>query len=196
MSNVRQAIMEARVLLGGHFVLASGEHAMLKLEMDNLWKYPEQLEQVLDRMAHLSTSLELKALSHSDFEVILGVPTGGQRLAEELVRSGRVKVPLARLERVPGGRKQDFRFVSEEDEQLARSSKRILIYEDVVTTGSSVAGVVRLLDPLRQEIHMLAIWRRGKVKEEFRVGITEHYLVEEEISSFPPDQCPFLGCRG
>jgi len=195
MSNVRQAIMDARVLMGGHFVLANGEHTTLKLEMDNLWQHPKQLELVLDRMTHLSTSLEVKTMSGSYFGVVLGVPTGGQRLAEELVRSGRVKVPLARLERVPGGRKQDFRFVSEEDEQLAKNANKILIYEDVVTSGSSVAGVVRLLDPPRQEIHTLAVWRRGKIKAEFRVGITEHYLVEEEIPTFSSDQCPFPGCR-
>ena len=97
---------------------------------------------------------------------------------------------MARLERVPGGAKQDFRFVTTADRELAEAAKSIRIYEDVVTSLSSIAGVVRLLDPDRQTIHSLAIWRRGQVKDAYRRGVSDHYLVEEELPSHPADQCP------
>lgn len=176
MDTIRQAIKRAGVLTHGHFVFADGDHAMVKLEMDKLWEHPKELDVVANALA------EAKDLPPAD--IVIGVPTGGQRLA---VKTG---LPMAYLERVPGGAKQDFRFVSVRDETLARGAKSVRIYEDVVTTLSSVAGVVKLLEPSRQDIHLLAIWRRGETKPKYAQGVTCHYLVEEMFPSFPPDQCP------
>lgn len=187
MNEVKKAINDAGVIVTGHFVFADGDHATTKLEMDNLWNHPEQLKIVLDNLAWAN------GLPPAD--VIVGVPTGGQRLALEIAASARMNIPVALLERIPGGAKQDFRFVSKKDEALAIAAKSVRIYEDVVTTLSSVAGVVKLFDPSRQTIHSLAIWRRGNVKEKYRHGVTDHYLIEEEILSYPATNCPFPGCR-
>lgn len=175
-------------MVGGHFVLADGAHATTKLEMDNLWQHHQELAVVLDLLA------EAKGLPPAD--VVLGVPNGGQRLTLELVQTGRLQTPVAQMERVPGGAKQDFRFVSMADEELALGASSVRIYEDVVTTLSSIAGVVKLLDPSKQRISSLAIWRRGEVKAEYRHGLTDYYLVEELIPSFSADICPYPGCRG
>ena len=182
MIRVKQAIQTAGVIIDGHFVFADGGHATIKLEMDNLWHHSKELAVVLDALA------EAKDLPPAD--LIIGVPTGGQRIALELVASKRLSIPIAVLERVPGGAKQDFRFASEADKRLADRAKSIRIYEDVVTTLSSVAGVVKLLDSSKQSIHSLAIWRRGQVKLEYSRGVTDHYLIEETIPVFTPKGCP------
>ncbi len=187
MSDLRSIIYDAGVPVEGHFIFADGDHALIKLEMDTLWHHPKELGIVLDALA------VAERLPQPD--VILGVPTGGQKLADELVKSGRLSIPIAYLERVPGGTKQDFRFVSKQDEELASAATHIRIYEDVVTTLSSIAGVVKLLNPEQQEIHSLAIWRRGVVKEVYRVGVQDHYLVEEVMPSFAPGICPYPGCK-
>ncbi len=183
----KQAVLDAGVLTKGHFVFADGSHADIKLEMDNLWSSPKNLNTILDLLA------QAKRLPSAD--VILGVPRGGQLLAEELVKSGRVKAPIAKLERVPGGQKQDFRFVSKEDEQLAKQADTIIIYEDVVTTLSSIAGVVRLLSPLKQDIYSMAIWRRGEVKPKYQEGVSDHYLVEEMMPQYDASLCNKKGCK-
>jgi len=179
---ISQAIEAAGVFQSGHFIFANGGHAQVKLEMDNLWDHPQQLSTILQALA------EAQGLPTCD--VILGVPTGGQRLAEGLVDGGYVTGALARLERVPGGAKQDFRFCSPADRELALSARSVRIYEDVVTTLSSISGVVRLLDPEHQTIHSLAIWRRGQTKPGYRVGLADHYLVEQELPQYTPDRCP------
>ena len=127
-------------------------------------------------------------------DVILGVPVGGQLLAEAISSEKYADIPIARLERVPGGAKQDFRFVSEADRDLAVGAKSVRIYEDIVTTLSSVAGVVRLLEPDHQDIHSLSIWRRGEVKSVYTHGVTDHYLVEELMEQFAPADCPDPNC--
>lgn len=183
---VKAAILAADVLQSGHFIFADGGHAQVKLEMDNLWDHPKELSIILEALA------STKNLPRAD--VILGVPTGGQRLALELLERKLLDISTARLERVLGGAKQDFRFCTPKDEQLALSAKSVLIYEDVVTTLSSVAGVVKLLDPAMQDIHTLAIWRRGVLKEGYLNGVTPHFLVEEELPVFTRESCPI--CHG
>jgi len=184
---VKQAVLDAGVLQSGHFIFADGDHADIKLEMDNLWNSPENLAIVLDLLT------DAKGLPPTD--VILGVPRGGQMITQEIVASKRLDLPIALLVRVPGGKKQDFRFVTKQDEELAKSAKSVRIYEDVVTTLSSIAGVVKLLDPKKQDIHSLTIWRRGEVKPEYRMGITDHYLVEEVLSQYSQSECTNKDCK-
>lgn len=179
---IKAAIHRAHVLTQGHFIFADGAHATLKLEMDNLWKHPEELKTVLHHLAERGEGLSA--------DVVLGVPSGGQQLADGALERGFVARPIAHLERVPGGAKQDFRFCSEHDEQLVRKAQLIVIYEDVVSTMSSIAGVVRLLNPAAQEIHAVAIWRRGTLLPPYSAGIVPHFLVEEEIPMYSPDKCP------
>ena len=182
------AVLDAGVLTKGHFVFADGSHADIKLEMDNLWNSPDNLDTILDLLA------QSDGLPHAD--VVLGVPRGGELLSEELVMSGRVKAPMAMLERIPGGKKQDFRFVSKEDEELTKKANTIIIYEDVVTTLSSIAGVVRLLSPVQQDIHSMAIWRRGNVKPHYQEGVSDHYLVEEIMPQYDAIDCKNTDCVG
>ena len=182
MPNVRDVVKKAGVMVQGHFIFADGAHAATKLEMDRLWEHPKELSFILDLLA--------RADGLPEADLIVGVPTGGQRLALELVQSGRLQIPFIQLERQPGGAKQDFRYMSRKDESLARHAHSIRIYEDVVTTLSSVAGVVKLLNINDQQIHSLAIWRRGETKKKYRQGVVDHYLIEEPIPSFPAANCP------
>ena len=154
--------------------------------MDHLWDHQRELAVVLRALT------QVKGLPAAD--VILGVPTGGQRIANELSARGFVSAPVVSLERITGGRRQEFRFCSEDDRKLALSASAPLIYEDVVSTLSSVAGVVRLLRPEYQDIHAVAVWRRGQVKKQYNNGVATHYLVEEVIPSFLPQDCSYPGC--
>lgn len=182
MEEIRDAIVRAGVLTDGHFVFVDGDHALLKVEMDKLWEHDAELSLVLEALAHK------QGLTKPD--AILGVPRGGQKIAEALVARGLTTVPLIHIERVPGGAKRDFQFCSEADRVLAENAKNILIYEDVVSTLSSIAGVVKILNPEKQHLESLAIWRRGEPKEKYRVGVTDFYLVEESVETFTPDSCP------
>jgi len=181
---VKAAVAEASVLERGHFIFANGDHSLVKLEMDKLWQHPDSLRTVLRFLA------EARDLPLCD--VILGVPTGGQRLADAVGLM--LQIPVVQMHRAVGGTKQDFCFATAADRDLAARAKSPRIYEDVVTTLSSVAGVVKLLSPQEQDIHSLAIWRRGSVLPQYRMGVTDHYLVEEELEQFAPSECPYPSC--
>lgn len=176
-------ILSTDVWQEGHFIFADGDHGFVKLEMDRLWEHPIILEIILQSLA--------RAEGLPEADVILGVPSGGQRLAEAIVERYISDRPLVKLERVPNGARQDYRFCTEADRLLAQSSKSPRIVEDVVSTLSSIAGVVKLLDPENQDIHSLAVWRRGKVRKIYGVGVTDHYLVEEEVPIYAPEECSY-----
>lgn len=175
----KSAVKAAGAIITGHFVFADGDHAKTKIEIDQLWQHQSSLDTILE--------LLVLAEGLAPADVIVGVPRGGQDLAVAVAkRSG---APIALLERVPGGTKQDFRFASEKDRNLALSAHTIRIYEDVVTTLSSIAGVVQILSPDEQTIESLAIWRRGQIKTKYQRNVRDHYLVEELIPSFSPEEC-------
>jgi len=179
---VKTAVLHAKVLREGHFVFANGGHGNIKLEMDKLWESSQDLDLVLHALAQACLIL--------NSDIVLGVPTGGQRLANALGERKLIEVPVLQLERIPGT-KQDFRFKQDSDQEVAQQARRPCVVEDVVTTLSSVARVVRLLKPNLQDIHSLAIWRRGVVSEEYRKGVTDHYLVEQELPVFSREGCVY-----
>lgn len=191
-AELREAIVDAGVWQEGHFVFANGGHSTVKLKMDRLKNSPEAFQKALLMLAQMDGEDDEDAESKPD--VVLGVPRGGQELAEGLVERGLLRVPWARLERVPGGERRDFRFRSVPDRERALDAQRVYIYEDVVTTFSSIAGVVRLLEPDRQDIQARAIWRRGTVHDKYRGAVRDRYLIEEELPVWVAEKCPV--CAG
>src|SRR6266568_3506156 len=93
----KQAIIEAGTFVEGHFIFAAGEHAKIKIEIDHLWNHPAQLATILELLA--------KADGLPPADVILGVPSGGQHLADALGAPEYTGLPVVKLERVPGGAK-------------------------------------------------------------------------------------------
>jgi len=51
MTDAKRAILDADVPTKGHFIFADGAHAIIKLEMDNLWDHPNELRVILDLLA-------------------------------------------------------------------------------------------------------------------------------------------------
>lgn len=183
---VMEAVLSAGVLIEGHFVFADGLHSLNKLEFDYLKDKPKQFQLVLEALAQCEVP---------PADVALGVPRGGSRIARAMQVRKLITLPFAQLERVPGGGNQDFRFRRLRDRDLALSARTVLIYDDAVTSLSSIAHVGKLFDLDRQDVHAVTIWRRGRVKPEYARGITPHFLVEKELPTFLPNECPDPDCR-
>src|SRR6266498_1910185 len=94
-SAAKLAVMNAQTFIDGHFVFANGDHATTKIDMDFLWDHPTQLHTILTMLT------AAQGLPPAD--VILGVPPGGQLLAEALSQPTYTGIPIAKLERIPGG---------------------------------------------------------------------------------------------
>jgi orotate phosphoribosyltransferase len=166
-----EALLSAGVFIEGAFTFASGTHATLKADAERLYSNPKQLGVIL---GHFATYPCVQ-----DADVLLYVPDGMRQFITTLGRE--LETPVAHTQRTHNATtKYDFVFSSLEDEHLATSAKRPLIGEDVVTTLGSVAALRKLL-PTQSPVHSLAILLRGTVKEEYRSGLDDHYLLTRHI---------------
>lgn len=178
---------EAKVRQLGHVVLSSYLHSYQKLEFDNVRDHPEALKTVLDKVA--------EKINAYDSDLLLGVPYGGQWLAEKLITTGRLNLPLAYLERP---QKYLYMIASPEDEKKILKAERPMIFDDVVTTLGQMGRVAELVKnhkPDIEEIRGVAVWLRGDEHPDYKNLFNSiDYLIEEKIPHYTPLECP--SCTG
>jgi len=70
-----------------------------------------------------------------------------------------------------------------------REGSRVLVVEDVITTGGSVKEVIELVHSCGgQVVGVGAVVDRSGGKVDF--GVKQHCVISMEVESYPPDQCP------
>jgi hypothetical protein len=176
--DVWEAMLSAGVFIEGECTFASGIQATLKADAEQLYNHPRQLDKMLGLFATFPCV--------EDADVLLYVPDGMRAFVTQLGQE--LEKPVAQTQRRPdSSSKYDFIFRTEEDRDLATSAQLPLIGEDVVTTLGSVAALRSLLGP-NQDVHSLALLLRGSVNPTYRVGLTDHYLLERMI---PTDKDQF-----
>src|SRR5258706_5068715 len=118
---------EAGAFREGHFVLASGKHSSGYLEKFQVLQWPV-------RTAALCADIALWAGSLAP-RTIAGPTTGGIILAHEVARQMELRAVYA--ERVENGRGREFRRGFE-----LGSTERVLVVDDIMTTGGSVQETI------------------------------------------------------
>ena len=126
---VLEVLKEAGVLQEGHFLLTSGRHSNKYLQCAKIFcntKYSEEL------CADLANKFK-----NDDVEVVIGPAMGAVQMAYEVSRA--LKCENFFTERDENGKMTLRRgFVIEK-------GQRVLVVEDVVTTGGSVREVINLV---------------------------------------------------
>jgi orotate phosphoribosyltransferase len=124
----KDLIVSSGAVLKGHFRLASGRHSDTYVEKFRVLERPWVLEQVTKSIADHFRALEP--------EVVIGPSTGGLIVAYEVARQ--LNVPALYVERV--GEK----FVVKRGGRI-EPGVRVLLVDDVLTTGVSVFEVLTLI---------------------------------------------------
>jgi orotate phosphoribosyltransferase len=165
---------KANALLVGHFLLTSGKHSNIYLEKFSVLQDP-----------HATETLCKKIAAHfrpKKIDVVIGAAVGGIILAYETARQ--LKVRGIFMEREDGKLKLRRGFDIAEGE-------RVLIVEDIVTTGGSV---IEIIDELKANYKCeiagvgLLIDRSGK-NIDFGVGET-FALAHMDIKAYEEKECP------
>ena len=159
-------------LLDGHFLLTSGRHSNKYFEKFTLLSNPD----VVDKLCKSIYSI----YKDQKIDIVLGAATGGIILAYELGKQLRTKGIFA--ERVNG--KLEFRrgFSLGKDQ-------RILLVDDVVTTGGSVFELINLTETIGANIIGIAVmFDRTKGEIDFRYPLFA--LHSEKIESWKQEECP------
>ncbi len=173
---IMDMFLETGAIMEGHFLLTSGLHSNRYVEKFNVLQHPKYTEALCQELARL--------FDNESIETVVGPMTGGILLAHETGKALGTRAIFT--ERVEG--KMTFRrgFKLHEGE-------RVLIVEDIVTTGGSVrevVDVVKAAGGVPVAIGMLVDRTGGKV--DFG-DIPYKALLCLNVESFTADECPL--CR-
>ncbi len=169
---ILQIFRELGALHEGHFLLTSGRHSARYLQCAQVLKHP-------DTAARLCRSLA-EEVQEKELDLCVGPALGGIIVAYEMGRS--LGVPAVFTER------------EEEKMTLRRGfsvepGQKVLVVEDVVTTGGSVREVmevVRQAGGLVTEVAVLVDRSGGSLA--FDVPLRS--LLSLTVESYMPEKCP------
>lgn len=165
-----QLFKQTGVMLEGHFMLTSGRHSDRYMQCAKLFQYPDLSEGFSKELADNFFGVTLVA----------GPAIGGIILAYEVARQ--LTVPNIFAERENGVMTLRRGF-------MVPKGAKVLVVEDVVTTGGSVKEVIELIKSLGGEvIGVGSIVDRSDGKVDF--GVPFHSVVSMEIKSYEPEECP------
>jgi orotate phosphoribosyltransferase len=171
--DVLEIFRECGAMLEGHFVLTSGLHSPVFLQKARVFMHAEKTEKLCSALAS-----KIKA-SHSDIDYVVGPAVGGIIPAYETSRQ--LGVPNVWVEREDGV----FKLRRFEMEKGAR----VVIIEDIVTTGLSIRETVKSLQDIGAEVLAAAcLVDRSAGKSD--VGVPLIALAEYEVPAYPADQLP------
>lgn len=164
----------------GHFLLSSGRHAPEYLEKFDLLRNPAMTENVCRRT--------VEAVRDERIDVVVGPTTGGILIAFEVARQ--LGVPAAYAERGSGeGTAREIRRGTTFDK-----GDRVLVVDDILTTGGSVRETLVSLEPHEVEIVAVAVLvdRSGGTAQ---FGIPLIALDSLEMDTWEPTECPLCEQR-
>ena len=159
-------------LLSGHFQLTSGLHSATYFQCAKVLQYPKYTEMLAEKIvAHFKS----KAV-----EVVISPAVGGIVVGQEVGRQLGVRTVFA--ERKDGKMKLRRGFELQQGE-------KVLVCEDVVTTGGSVFEVIELVKAKGAEpVGVGVIVDRSNGSVNFSVD--QIALVQLKVETFTAEDCP------
>ena len=155
-------------LLEGHFVLSSGLHSSKYIQCAKLLSYPHLAEKICKSLA-----IKIKK-NFSKFDLILSPAMGGIIIGYEIGRI--LKKETIFCERVRG------KFTLRRGFKIKKGSK-VLIIEDVITTGKSSIECVKLIKKAKAKLIGFAsiIDRSNKRNLKIKSKIISHLKIDVPV---------------
>jgi len=163
-------LREAGAILDGHFLLTSGRHSGVYVEKFRLLERPQLTARFAEPIA--------EHFREANAEIIVGPLTGGVLLAHEVAKI--LGTPIAFPERFHDHFEWRRGF-------KLREGQRVLIVEDVITTGRTMNEVMAAVRSTGAEVIGIGCMVcRGKI----RLEPTPFSVVSLNLGTFSPDRCP------
>lgn len=170
--DVLQVFEETGGILHGHFLLTSGRHSDTYMQCAKLFVSPAHSEKLCAELA--------KKIKDIDVDLVISPAVGGILMGYEMARQLGVKNVFA--ERVEG--KMELRRGFE-----IPSGAKVIVVEDVVTTGGSVKEVVQLVRDLGGVVEAVAsVVDRSNGNVDF--GVRYEALLSVDVKSWEAEECP------
>ena len=162
-------------LLTGHFLLTSGRHSDRYFQCAKVLQYPEYAEKLCKIISDKFRNVEI--------DTVIAPAIGGLVVGQEVARQLNKR----------------FIFAEREDKKLSLrrgftldENEKVLVCEDVVTTGGSVFEVIDIVKNNKANVVGVGfIVDRSNGKVIF--GYPQFSTLKLEVVSYQPDECPL--CR-
>lgn len=169
---VIDTLKEVGALLEGHFLLSSGRHSDKYCQCAKLLQYPNKAAKVLKVVA--------EKLKDVDFDIVVGPAMGGVVVSYE----------LARQTGKPGifAERQDGNMTIRRGFEIEKGQK-VIISEDVITTGKSFLEVAEIIKSLGAEVVGICciVDRRAEGVE---IEYPMYSAVKLQVKSYEKENCP------
>lgn len=169
---VIEILKEAGVLQEGHFQLTSGRHSDKYLQCAKIFQYTKYSEELCAALA--------EKYSGKGIDLVIGPAIGAIQMSYEVSRHLGVKNIFAEREEGKMTLRRGFTI---------EKGQKVLIVEDVVTTGGSVREVMDIVRANGGEIVGIgSIVDRTGGKIDF--GVPFAAVISMEVVSYEPEDCP------
>ncbi len=169
--NIEKILLERKAILRGHFLLSSGLHSDTYFEKFRILEDPKLTEKLISEVVD-----RLKSLNP---DIVVGPTIGGVAVAFEVARQLGVKAFYA--ERSDSGRvfRRGFKLTSDD---------RVLVVDDVLTTGKSLMETIDAVKPFKSTI--VGAFVLIDRSENFDPGIPLISLLKVKVKNYTPEECP------
>lgn len=169
---VKELFIETGAILEGHFLLTSGLHSPLYVEKFQVLQYPEHTAKLCRALA--------EKFADQNIQLVVGPVTGGILLAHEVGKNLGTRAIFTERENGRMALRRGF---------IIKPGERVLIVEDIVTTGGSVKEVLEVVQEnggIVVGVGMLVDRSGGKAD----FGVPNQSLLRLNVDAYHPDNCP------
>jgi len=169
---VIEILEKTSALKKGHFLLTSDRHSDQYMQCAQVLKYPKYTGEICRGLS--------EEFKDDKVDIVVGPATGGIIMAYEIARQ--LETPTMFTERENGKMVLRRGFV-------IPKGARVLVAEDVITTGGSVAEVIELVKEAEAELVGVAVLvDRSNGKIEFGTKLRSALAIE--VLSYEAQECP------
>jgi len=172
MEPIVEIFKKTGALVKGHFKLSSGLHSPTYFQCAIVLQYPEYCEMLAGKISEY--------FKKSDVDLVIAPAIGGIVIGQEIGRQFGVRTIFSERENGKMKLRRGFRI---------DPGEKVLVCEDVVTTGGSVFEVIDIVKEYRANLVGVGfiVDRSGGTVD---FGVDQFSVIQLKVESFTPDDCP------
>lgn len=167
---------KSQALLNGHFKLSSGYHSNVYLQCAKVMQYPEATS--------LLSSIIAEKFKNEKIDVVIGPALGGIILSYEVAKKLNCRGIFA--ERT---RKDNKKIMALRRGFEINKNEKVLITEDVITTGGSIQEILELVKKSQAETVGIACII-DRTNNKIQLHPSQFFILKINAEKHKPEDCP------